>query len=184
MAALVAAEVVPPWCSARSPGWSSTDSAVSLAFALRDRFISRLLLVHGLASLATGATSAMLVVLAYRRLGLPPAGFAWLIGAIGFGALLGPLIPKTLARDYRGARWLFVPNVIRGAGDVLLSVCTPLPIALGILVRRQMLLVLDNCEHVVEACVQLAEAVLRGCPQCAFSPPAANGLASAERVFR
>jgi predicted MFS family arabinose efflux permease len=58
---------------------------------------------------------------------------AWLIGTIGFGALLGPLIPNALARDYRSARWLFVPYVVRGLGDILLATFTPLPIALLIL---------------------------------------------------
>jgi MFS family permease len=109
------------------------DARAGLAYALRDRFVSRLFLVQALASLATGATGAMLVVLAERHLGLPPAGFAWLIGTIGFGALLGPLIPNALARDYRDARWLFVPYVIRGIGDVLLAVFTPLPIALALM---------------------------------------------------
>ncbi len=90
-------------------------------------------MVQSLASLAVGATGAMLVVLAERHLGLAPAGFAWLIGAIGVGALVGPLIPNALARDYRDARWLFVPYVIRRAGDVLLAVFTPLPVALLIL---------------------------------------------------
>jgi predicted MFS family arabinose efflux permease len=88
---------------------------------------------QGLASFAVGATGALLVVLAERHLGLAPAGFAWLLGAIGAGALLGPLIPNTLARDYRDARWLFVPYVIRGVGDVLIAVFTPLPVALLIL---------------------------------------------------
>jgi predicted MFS family arabinose efflux permease len=64
---------------------------------------------------------------------LAPSGFAWLIGAIGVGALVGPFIPNTFARDYRDARWLFVPYVIRGVGDVLLAIVTPLPIALFIL---------------------------------------------------
>src|ERR671937_2046884 len=109
------------------------DAWAGLAFARHDRFVSRLLLVQALASLATGATSAMLVVLSERHLRLPPAGFAWLIGAIGAGALLGPLIPNTLARDYRDARWLFAPYVIRGIGDVLLAIFTPLPIALLLL---------------------------------------------------
>jgi MFS family permease len=109
------------------------DARAGLAYALHDRFVSRLLFVQGLASVATGATGAMLVVLAERHLGLPPAGYAWLIGAIGFGALLGPLIPNALARDYRDARWLFVPYVIRGIGDVLLAIFTPLPIALVLL---------------------------------------------------
>src|SRR5438093_5640971 len=75
----------------------------------------------------------MLVVLAERHLDLPPAGFAWLIGAIGVGALLGPLIPNTLARDYRDARWLFVPYIIRGAVDMMLAAFTSLPVALLLL---------------------------------------------------
>ena len=36
---------------------------------------------------------------------------------------------------------------------------------LGYIGPRQMLLVLDNCEHLIEACAQLAEAVLKQCPQ-------------------
>jgi predicted MFS family arabinose efflux permease len=64
---------------------------------------------------------------------LPPAGFAWLIGAIGVGALVGPLIPNVLASDYRDARWMFVPYVIRGIGDALLAVVTSLSGALLIL---------------------------------------------------
>jgi MFS family permease len=109
------------------------DARDGLLFALRDSFVSRLLIVQGLASLAVGGTSAMLVVLSERHLGLPPAGFAWLIGAIGFGALLGPFIPNALAKDYRDARWLFVPYIIRGIGDVLLAVFTSLPVALFLL---------------------------------------------------
>ncbi len=109
------------------------DARDGLAFARRDRFVSRLLLVQALASFAVGATGALLVVLAEQHLRLAPAGFAWLIGAIGVGALLGPLIPNALARDYRDARWLFVPYLIRGLGDVLIAVFTPLPVALVIL---------------------------------------------------
>jgi MFS family permease len=109
------------------------DARAGLAYALRDRFVSRLLLVQALASFAVGATGALLVVLSEQHLHLLPAGFAWLIGAIGLGALLGPLIPNTLAKDYRNARWLFVPYVIRGIGDVLIAVFTPLPIALLIM---------------------------------------------------
>jgi len=109
------------------------DARAGLTFARRDRFVSRLLVVQTLASLATGATGAMLVVLAERHLRLPPSGFGWLLGAIGAGALLGPLIPNALAGGDRAARWLFVPYVVRGIGDVLLAVVTPLPAALLIL---------------------------------------------------
>jgi hypothetical protein len=119
--------------SRRGLGSYLRDARGGLTFARHDRFVSRLLPVQALASLATGATSAMLVVLSERHLGLPPAGFAWLIGAIGVGALLGPLIPNTLARDYRDARWLFVPYIVRRIGDVLLAVVTALPMALLLL---------------------------------------------------
>ncbi|MDP9378974.1 MAG: hypothetical protein M3Q29_02280 [Chloroflexota bacterium] len=42
------------------------DAGAGLSYALKDRFVSRLLGVQALASFATGATSAMLVVLASR----------------------------------------------------------------------------------------------------------------------
>jgi len=109
------------------------DARAGLAFARRDRFVSRLLLVQAVASFAVGGTGALLVVLAEQHLRLAPAGFAGLIGAIGAGALLGPLIPNAVARDYRDARWLFVPYIIRGIGDVLIASLTPLPVALLIL---------------------------------------------------
>lgn len=117
----------------RGLGRFFADARAGLAFARSDHFVSRLLLVQALASFAVGATGAMLVVLSEEHLHLPPSGFAWLIGAIGVGALLGPLIPNVLASDYRDARWLFIPYVIRGLGDVLLAVVTALPAALGIL---------------------------------------------------
>ena len=109
------------------------EAREGLAYALHDRLVSRLLIVQSLASFAVGATGAMLIVLSERHLDLRPSGFTWLIGAIGAGALLGPLIPNLLARDYRDARWLFVPYVVRGIGDVLIAIFTPLPVALLIL---------------------------------------------------
>ena len=117
----------------RGLGSFVTDARDGLRFARHHPFVSRLLIVQSLASFAVGATSAMLVVLAERHLHLPPAGFAWLIGAIGVGALIGPLIPNVLATDYRDARWLFIPYVIRGIGDIVLAIVTPLPLALLIL---------------------------------------------------
>jgi MFS family permease len=117
----------------RGLGCFFADARDGLRFARRDRFVSRLLVVQSLASFAVGATSALLIVLAEKHLHLPPAGFAWLIAAIGVGALIGPLIPNVLATDYRKARWLFVPYVIRGIGDVFLAIVTPLPLAMLIL---------------------------------------------------
>jgi MFS family permease len=138
-AALMAVLRIPPHVgqlgsgTKRGLGSFFGDARAGLNYARRDFFVSRLLIVQSLASFAVGATGAMLVVLSERHLRQPPQGFAWLIGAIGAGALLGPLIPNTFARDYRNARWLFVPYLIRGIGDVLIAVFTPLPIALLIL---------------------------------------------------
>lgn len=109
------------------------EAKAGLRYATGDPFVSRLLLVQSLASFAVGATGALLVVLSERHLDLQAAGFAWLIGAIGLGALLGPLLPNMLASDYRNVKWLFLPYVIRGAGDVLIAIFTPLPIALAIM---------------------------------------------------
>ena len=117
----------------RGLGSFFADARAGLDYARRDFFVSRLLIVQSLASFAVGATGAMLVVLSERHLRQPPSGFAWLIAAIGAGALIGPLIPNTIGRDYRNARWLFVPYLIRGVGDVLIAVFTPFPVALLIL---------------------------------------------------
>jgi predicted MFS family arabinose efflux permease len=117
----------------RGIGGFFADAREGLRFGIHDPFVSRLLPVQGLASLATGATSTLLIVLAERHLRLPAAGFAWLIAAVGVGALLGPLIPNAFARDYRDARWLFVPYVIRGIGDVLIATIASVPVALAIL---------------------------------------------------
>ncbi len=46
--------------------------------------------------------------------------------------------------------------------------------------HAQLLLVLDNCEHLVGACARIVSTLLRGCPNCGSSPAAA----SAERGGR
>jgi hypothetical protein len=78
------------------------DARAGLRVAIADRLVSRLLVAQALASLAVGVTGAMLVVLSERHLGLPPSGFAWLIGAIGIGALLGPLAVRSLCHSRSG----------------------------------------------------------------------------------
>jgi non-specific serine/threonine protein kinase len=50
---------------------------------------------------------------------------------------------------------------------------------------RSLLLVLDNCEHLVEACAELAEALLRGCPDLALLATSREPLSvGGERVYR
>lgn len=107
------------------------EAREGMAYAGHDAFVGPLLLVQGLAALATGGTSALLVVLAGRHLHLPAADFAWLLLAIGDGALIGPfLLPRAVGAE---PRLIFWPNVWRGLGNVLLALLTPFPVALFLL---------------------------------------------------
>lgn len=96
--------------------------ALASAAALwRAQLMRPLLVMQGLAALAVGATSALLVVLARQGYGLSPAGYGLWLGAIGAGALAGPLLVTALARV--AARTVVsAAYAIRGAGDALLSV--------------------------------------------------------------
>lgn len=113
-------------------GWLG-DAGEGLRYVREDRFVSRLWLVQAIASLAVGATGALLIVLAERHLRLPPEGFAWLLLAIGAGALLGPIVLGSFTSNYRNVKLLFVPYIIRGTGDILIALLMPLPVALLIL---------------------------------------------------
>src|SRR5439155_5349472 len=76
-----------------------------------------------------------------------PDGIAW----VELAPLANPeLVPQHVA-DALGVR----RDGIRVAADALLEA----------LRDWKALLVLDNCEHLVEACARLAEALLRGCPR-------------------
>lgn len=93
----------------------------SLGLLWRAELMRPLLLMQGIAALAVGATSALLVVLARQGYGLSPTGYGLWLAAIGAGALAGPLLVTTLARV--AARTVVsAAYAIRGAGDVLLSV--------------------------------------------------------------
>jgi MFS family permease len=110
------------------------DARDGLAYARRDPFVARLIPVQALTSLATGATSALLVVLASTHLHLAAQGFGWLLAAIGVGALLGPFLSNRLTGGrYLDMRLLFVPYIIRGIGDIALGLVVGLPWALAIL---------------------------------------------------
>jgi MFS family permease len=107
------------------------DARVGLVYARHDGFVGPLIIAQALAAFATGGTSALLVVLSAQHLHLRPAGFSWLLLAIGAGALIGPyLLPRLMGAD---ARLVFWPYLWRGIGDILLGLLTPLPIALAIL---------------------------------------------------
>jgi MFS family permease len=98
-----------------------------------DRLLRLLALVQLLAALSAGATSALLVVLAERHLHAGPGGFGLLLGAIGAGAALGPLILARLTSNPRRPALVFGPYLLRGAVDLILAATRNLPAAIGAL---------------------------------------------------
>jgi MFS family permease len=88
-----------------------------LAAVPRVPVLPPLLVMQGLAALAVGATSALLVVLARDAYGLNGTGYGLWLSAIAAGALVGPLLVPLLARvpAYRAVSGAYV---IRGVGDI------------------------------------------------------------------
>lgn len=121
---------------ARPPATSTRrldDIAEGLRAIRSSRFLATLAGVQALAALSAGATSALLVVLAERHLHVGAGRFGLLLGAIGVGAGLGPLVLQKLVRDVRRPGWLFGPYVLRGVVDLTLAVTTSFAAATGAL---------------------------------------------------
>ncbi len=95
-----------------------------------------------------------------------PDGVAW----VELAPLSNPeLVPHHVA-DALGVR----RDGIRAAGDALLEA----------LRDWEALLVLDNCEHLVEACARLAEALLKSCPRLRIMATSREALGiSGERAW-
>ena len=90
--------------------------------------------VQALAALSAGATSALLVVLAQDHLGVGAGRFGVLIGAIGIGAGVGPLVLQRIVPDVRRPALLFGPYLLRGAVDLVLAAFSSFAVALAALV--------------------------------------------------
>jgi MFS family permease len=99
-----------------------------------DPLLRLLAIVQLLAALSAGATSALLVVLAGRRLGVGPGGFGLLLGAIGVGAATGPLLLARLTSNPRRPALVFGPLLLRGLVDLTLAWTRSLAVAMGALV--------------------------------------------------
>jgi MFS family permease len=97
------------------------------------RLLRTLAAVQVLAALSAGATSALLVVLAERHLGVGADGFGLLIGAIGVGAALGPLLLARLSSNPRRPGLVFGPLLLRGAVDFILAAFTSMGVAVAAL---------------------------------------------------
>jgi len=109
--------------------WAQATDGVRLV--RRSRFLGTLALIQGLAALSAGATSALLVVLAERHLHVSAGGFGLLLGAIGIGAGLGPLVLQRFVTDVRRPVLAFGPYVLRGVVDLVLAAFSSFGVALG-----------------------------------------------------
>ncbi|MDQ3176427.1 MAG: MFS transporter [Actinomycetota bacterium] len=110
-----------------------SDIAEGLRTITASRFLGTLAGVQGLAALSAGATSALLVVLAEEHLDIGAGKFGLLIGAIGVGAGLGPLVLQRFVVDARRPSLLFGPYLLRGVVDLVLATVSSFGVALGAL---------------------------------------------------
>jgi MFS family permease len=101
----------------------------------RDRLLRALAVAQALAALSAGATSALLVVLAARRLHTSGGGYGLLLAAIAVGAFTGPLLLARLpGRTRRAPAIVFAAFGLRGLVDLVLASVTELAAALAALV--------------------------------------------------
>lgn len=96
---------------------------------LGHRLLRALAIGQALAALSAGATSALLVVLAKDHLGVSGIGYGLLIGAIGVGATIGPLVLVRRLRDPSRPAFVFGPFAIRGVVDLVLASMSSVPVA-------------------------------------------------------
>lgn len=114
-------------------GWFS-DAIDGARLLIGDRLLRALAAGQLLAALSAGATGALLVVLARDHLRLEPGGYGLLLGAIGVGATLGPLLLTRLVNDPRRPTFVFGPYLLRGLVDLVLAGFSSLPVAIAALV--------------------------------------------------
>jgi len=100
----------------------------------RDRLLRALAVGQALAALSAGATSALLVVLAARRLHTSGGGYGLMLATIGVGAFCGPLLLARASALVRRPRVVFAAFGLRGLVDVTLASVTALPAAMAALV--------------------------------------------------
>lgn len=121
----------------RPPAPTRQSPAAHIAEGLRairtSRFLTVLAGVQGLAALSAGASSALLVILAERHLHVGAGRFGLLLGAIGVGAGIAPLLVQRVVRDTHRPGWLFGPYLLRGAVDIVLATFTSFAAALAAL---------------------------------------------------
>ena len=125
-----------PSISAGTPGRISwyTDARAGITAITGRRLLRALATAQFLGALSAGATGALLVVLAQDHLGLNAVDFGLLLGAIGVGAALGPLVLSRLTDNPRRPAFVLGPFLLRGVVDALLATITGLAAAMAALV--------------------------------------------------
>jgi MFS family permease len=114
-----------------TPLWAQAREAVGQL--AHDRLLRALAVAQTLAALSAGATSALLVVLAARRLHASGGGYGLLLGAIAVGAFTGPIVLARLPALARRPASVFAAFGLRGLVDLVLANVTALPAALAAL---------------------------------------------------
>jgi len=109
------------------------EAGEGVAVLVRHRLLRALAVGQFLAALSAGATSALLVVLAEEHLGVSGRGYGLLLGAIGIGAALGPLVLIRLIRNPARPLFVFGPYGVRGVVDLTLASVGSVPLAAGAL---------------------------------------------------
>lgn len=110
------------------------DALRGFAILVGDRHMRALLAAQFLAALSAGATGGLLVVLAAEHLELDASAYGFLLGAIGIGALGGPLLLVRRNTDPRRPSYVFGPFLLRAMVDLVLATFTGLGFALGALI--------------------------------------------------
>lgn len=105
------------------------EAREGVAVLVGHRLLRALAVGQFLAALSAGATSALLVVLANEHLGVSGRGYGLLIGAIGIGAALGPLVLLRLIRNPARPLFVFGPYGLRGVVDLALASVASVPFA-------------------------------------------------------
>lgn len=109
------------------------EAREGVAVLVHHRLLRALAVGQFLAALSAGATSALLVVLAKEHLGVSGRGYGLLLGGIGIGAALVPLVLLRLIRNPARPLFVFGPYGLRGVVDLALASVASVPFAAGAL---------------------------------------------------
>ena len=143
----------------RGGGWRQPTSFVGrdadVAGVLKQLAAERLVTLTG----PGGVGKTRLAAEAAER--LAGGGFAWFAGSAAFAALAPVTEPSEVPRAVLDALGLRERSIARRGAD---GAADPLDRLCAALAERDALLILDNCEHVIEAAALLAARLLADCP--------------------